>query len=375
MLRHAPGLKILAVSRERLNLQEEYLLPIQGLKVPEARLAARSSRGKATALEAYSAVQLFLQRAQTVNPNFTLAEADKPCIVQICRLTEGTPLAIELAAAWLRLLSCQEIAGEIEQNLDFLTTSLRNVPERQVFRQLAVFRGGFQFEAARKVTGASLPLLLALMDKSLLRRTETGRYTRHLLLWQYGAEKLDETPGEKETVQSLHGSYYTAFLQQQETRLKGGQQRESLAEIGTKIENIRLAWRWAIENSQVAVMELAMESLFHFYDMSSWFEEGAEAFGLAAAGLAEGHQDTGISKSPVSSLQLFWVSYWRDRAGSPFSLDSMSGLRNCCTRAWTCYVRLIPPHWGKQFFPLTTWGQCTGTWVNMSRPRNIYKKA
>lgn len=319
MLRHAPGLKILTVSRERLNLQEEHLLPIQGLKVPENQRVVRSP----AALQAYSAVQLFLQRAQAVNPNFTLTEADKPCIIQICRLTEGVPLAIELAAAWLRLLSCQEIAGEIEQNLDFLTTSLRNVPERQrslravfdyswrllteeerrVFRQLAIFRGGFQFEAARKVTGAALPLLLALVDKSLLRRAETGRYTRHLLLWQYADEKLDEIPAEKEQVQALHSSYYAAFLQQQESRLKGGQQRESLAEIGAEIENIRLAWRWAIENSQVAVIQLAVESLFHFYDMHSWFEEGAEAFALAATILAGEHPDTGFSNSPISNLQ------------------------------------------------------------------------
>jgi predicted ATPase/DNA-binding SARP family transcriptional activator len=303
ILKQAPQVKILAVSRERLNLQEEYLLPVPGLKIPDAQASRVKQQ---VVVEAYSAVQLFLHRAQTVQPGFSLSEEHKACIVRICRLAEGIPLAIELAAAWVRLLSCQEIAQEIEHNLDFLTTSLRNVPERQrslravfdyswqllsaeerrVFRQLAVFRGGFQLEAARQVAGASLPLLLALVDKSLLRRTASGRYTRHILLWQYAAEKLAETPQEKETIQNRHGDYYMAFLHQKETLLKGGDQKAALAEIGAEIENIRAGWRWAIEQGQVSALEQTLESLFHFYDMRGWFKEGMEAFGLAATTIA-----------------------------------------------------------------------------------------
>lgn len=315
ILQQAPQIKILAVSRERLNLQEEYLLPIQGLKVPDPQPKLSSQQAKAPVLEAYSAVQLFLHRAQTVNPGYVLSEAETPCVVHVCRLTEGTPLAIELAAAWLRLLSCQEIAQEIEQNLDFLTTSLRNVPERQrslravfdyswrllsaeeqrIFRQLAVFRGGFQVEAARQVAGAALPLLLALVDKSLLRRTDTGRYTRHLLLWQYAAEKLDESLLEKEKVQALHSHYYAAFLHGKERLLIGGQQKEALAEINTEIENVRAGWRWAVAQGDLAAIEPALESLFHFYDIRSWFQEGAESFGWAATSLrgeAQGNEET-----------------------------------------------------------------------------------
>jgi predicted ATPase/DNA-binding SARP family transcriptional activator len=318
ILQHAPQVKILAVSRERLNLQEEYLLPVQGLKVPEPqpKLSRQLDRLSAT-LEAYSAVQLFLQRAQTVNPDYALSEVETPCVVHVCRLTEGTPLAIELAAAWLRLLSCQEIVREIEHNLDFLTTSLRNVPERQrslravfdyswrllsaeeqrVFRQLAVFRGGFQLEAARQVAGAALPLLLALVDKSLLRRAETGRYTRHLLLWQYAAEKLDESPQEKGKVEALHSHYFAAFLHGKEGLLTGGQQKEALAEINTEIENVRAGWRWAVAHGDIAAIELALASLFHFYDIRSWFQEGAEAFGWAAVSLRGEEQESEATES------------------------------------------------------------------------------
>lgn len=324
ILRHAPQVKILAVSRERLNVQEEYLLPIEGLSVPEPDFNWRSSSitGRVP-LEQYSAVQLFLQRAQSVNPGFVFSDTEQPCVVHVCRLTEGTPLAIELAAAWLRLLSCQEIVQEIEQNLDFLTTSLRNVPERQrslravfdyswrllsaeeqrVFRQLAVFRGGFLLEAAKQVTGASLPLLLALVDKSLLRRTETGRYSRHLLLWQYAAEKLDEAPQEKEKIQASHGNYYAAFLHSREARLKGGQQREALAEVGAEIENIRASWQWAIGQGNIRAIEQALESLFHFYDVRSWFQEGAEVFGAAADTLARTHPTTSESQVQPATIQ------------------------------------------------------------------------
>jgi tetratricopeptide (TPR) repeat protein len=129
--------------------------------------------------------------------------------------------------------------------------------------------------------------LLALLDKSLLRRTETGRYLRHMLLWQYAAEKLAETPPEQRQAQDRHCSYYATFLQQRTAWLKGGRQQETLAEIGIDIENIRRCWRWAIAQRNITAIERALESLFHFYDMRSWFQEGTEAFEWAAVILAE----------------------------------------------------------------------------------------
>lgn len=305
ILAYAPQVKILAVSRERLNLHEEYLLPVQGMNIPANE---NGKDGKSPVmLESYSAIQLFLQQAQLVYPDFTLSAEDKPSVARICQLVEGIPLAIELAAAWVRMLSCREIAQEIEQNLDFLATSLRNIPERhrsmravfeyswqllsdeekRVFRQLAVFRGGFQREAAEQVVGASLPLLLALVDKSLVRRLETGRFERHILLWQYAAEKLDELPAEKERILNRHCDYYATFLQQRKSRLEGGDQKATLAEISTELENVRASWRRAIEQGKTAAIEQALESLFHFYDMRSWFQEGAEAFGRAAESLKQ----------------------------------------------------------------------------------------
>ena len=324
ILERALNIKILVVSRERLNLQEEHLLPIEGLSVPDLppnldhNQIGSASRGWLDQIESYSSVQLFLERARAVRPDFILSETDKLWAARICRLTEGIPLAIELAAAWLRMLSCQEIAQEIKQNLDFLATSLRNVPERQrslravfdyswqllsneekrIFRQLAVFRGGFRREAAQQVAGASLPLLLALTDKSLLRRTETGRYDRHLLIWQYALAKLDELPQEKETVQDCHCDYFSTFLQEREEALKGGNQKQALGEINIEIENVRLAWRHAVATEKTPALEQALESLFHFYDVRSWFQEGAEAFGLATTVLLKQLNDELTNQQP-----------------------------------------------------------------------------
>lgn len=188
ILQRAPHLKMVVTSRERLSLQEEWILDLQGLTFPEGE--------EMVLLENYSAVRLFLQRAQQVQADFWLRYLDKPAVVQICRLVEGMPLGIELAAAWIRTFSCREIAVEIEKNYDFLTTSLQNIPkrhhslqavfehswgllseeERKVFSQLSVFWGGFSRKSAEQVVGASAFLLSALVDKSLLRRTDTDRY-------------------------------------------------------------------------------------------------------------------------------------------------------------------------------------------------------
>jgi len=204
ILQTAPEVKLLVTSRECLHLRWEWLFPVEGLKVPEEEQAPRP--------EDYSAVRLFLQLARRWQPRFSWEE-EKPAVVRICRLVEGLPLGIELAAAWVRECSCADIAQELENNLDFLATSMRDMPsrhrslravfdhswsllseeERHVFRRLAVFRGGFRAEAARQVAAASPGLLAALENKSLLHRNTTGRYEMHGLLRQYVEEKLRET--------------------------------------------------------------------------------------------------------------------------------------------------------------------------------------
>jgi predicted ATPase/DNA-binding SARP family transcriptional activator len=293
----APRVKALVTSRERLNLRGEWVLEVQGMRFPEDLPVA--------SLEEYSAVQLVRQRASQVDVGFTPAQADVPHLIRICRLLEGMPLGIELAAAWARTLSCQEIAQEIEKSLDFLDTAMRDLPERHrslravfdqswqlladverdAFRRLSVFRGGFDRDAAEQVAGARLPLLSALVEKSLLRRDPSGRYTIHETLRQYAAHKLDEAPQEKEVTQDGHCRYFAAFLQHRVEDLKGARQREALDEIAAELENVRVAWRWAIAQARLPQIRQAAEALFLFYEGRSLFQEGEEAFGQTVAAL------------------------------------------------------------------------------------------
>jgi predicted ATPase len=228
------SLKILATSREALNLQEEWVRQIPGLAYPD------QEDGKQ--LEDYSAVQLFLDRARRIRGDLDLAE-DLSGVVEICRVVEGMPLAIELAVGWLKTLQPTDIAHEIQHNLDILATRSRNLPERHrtlrsvfshswrlmgecerdVFQKVSVFRDGFSREAAEVIAGASLQTLAGLIDKSLLRLNAAGRYDVHELLRQYGAEQLDAA-GQTETVQRAYIDYYLGLLHQLERDIKAQQQ-------------------------------------------------------------------------------------------------------------------------------------------------------
>lgn len=214
----ASGVMILVTSRERLNMQEEWTIPIAGLSIPMIRkeppaiIGAISVEAATPAdFEASTAVQLFLQQAYRLQPTFLPDAADRLNIARICALVNGLPLGIQLAAAWVPMLSCAEIADEIAHDLDMLRTSLYNHAERHqsmraVFRHswqllseaeqralaaLSVFRSGFDREAAVQVAGASLFLLASLESKSLLQRNPaTQRYEIHELLRRYAAEQL-----------------------------------------------------------------------------------------------------------------------------------------------------------------------------------------
>jgi predicted ATPase len=215
ILAFAPDVKVLATSRERLNLLEEWVLDVQGLSAP--------ANETETEILDYDAVQLFLQSAQRIQVGFTLTDAQKPAVARICHLVGGMPLGLELAAAWVRALACEEIADEIERGLDLLATSARNVEprhrtmrivldhswnlltniERDVFQRLSVFKGGFRKEAAQNVTGTSIQTLSALVDKSLIRVSANGRYEQHELLWQYAREKLTESDDGKTVLDTI----------------------------------------------------------------------------------------------------------------------------------------------------------------------------
>ncbi len=321
LLQAAPQLKLLLTSRERLNVQQEWVIEVGGLEYPGRGVEAGQPGSQSITniqppqclqspisnLHAYSAIALFLQNARRVQAGFTLTEANQAEVVRLCQLVQGIPLGLELAATWLPVLTCAELVAEIERDLNFLTTSLRNVPERhrslravfesswhmlaeaerQALKRLAVFRGGFQREAAVQAAGASLPLLLGLLGKSLLRRDQTGRYDIHELIRQFAAEKLAETPAEHIDALDRHCAYYAGLLQQWDKPLSSPRQLEIFQAIEADYENILAAWQHAVEGVHVSNISQFLWGLWLFHEATSRYHQGYAIFSTAAKRLSQ----------------------------------------------------------------------------------------
>jgi predicted ATPase/DNA-binding SARP family transcriptional activator len=257
ILMAAPNVKILATSRERLNLQEEWVYDLHGLSIPD---------DDAADWQESSAVQLFVQSARRAAAAFAITETDRSAVIRICRLVEAMPLALQLAAAWVRVLSVEGIVAEIERSIAFLESTHRNVSERhrslravfdqswslltdqeqQVMCRLSVFRGGFDRSFAESVTGASLPLLSSLVDKSLVRRTEAGRYSLHELIRQYGHTAL-QAAGELESTRDRHLRAYVEMAADMEDRMFGSMQVPLIERLETEHDNLRAALDWGLQ--------------------------------------------------------------------------------------------------------------------------------
>ncbi len=289
ILNNAPGVRILATSRERLNLLEEWVFDVRELRFP-------TNEGE-TEIDSYDAVQLFMQHARRVHSGFTLSASQKPAVIRICRLVGGMPLAIELAAAWVRVLPCESIADEIERSLDILESSARNIEDRHrtiwaafeptwrrlpvdeadVFKKLAVFRGGFTREAAEQITGTSLRTLSALVDKSLIRREADGRYQMHELLRQYADEQLSKSDEAATKTHDAHTNYYMRLLGRREMDLYSARQRETIQELEAELDNIRAAWQQAVDEANVMAFQTGGFAYYDFADLRGRYQEGIDA--------------------------------------------------------------------------------------------------
>ncbi len=317
ILAYAPGVRVLATSRERLNLVEEWVLEVGGLPFPHP--------GIATQAESYSAVQLFTQTARRAQVNFDL-NRELQIVARICRAVDGMPLAIELAAAWVRTLPCITIAEEIERGLDLLQTTARNVPERHrnvravlehswvlladteqtTFMQLSVFRGSFTREAAAAVAGATVLTLAALVDKSMLRVEVTGRYSLHELLRQYGAGKLAATD-DQQTTEARHAHFYADWLFQRLGDLQGKRQLAALDEIEIDFDNIRAAVQWVALAHDADRLARCADSLYLFCEARSRFQEGAELFRQAEQQLSSAPERLDVVGRLVVRRLRLWV--------------------------------------------------------------------
>lgn len=309
IVRAAPAVRVLITSRASLNLQAEWVQPVGGLCFPDQNEPANPGD--------FSAVQLFAERARKVQPRFSLTQS-AGCAVCICQLVEGVPLAIELAASWLKVMPCEAVAEQIRGGLDFLTSDLRDVPQRhrimravfdhswglltpeeqQIFQHFSLFRGGCTLHAAEHVTDATLPQLASLVEKSLLTVDIAGRYQMHELLRQYAEDKLNAS-GEIEVVRRAHSAYYAKFLQDKWQPLRDERQTLALKEIEVEFGNIVAAWQTMVDKSMVADLSISIYPLWtfaerhgHAKDVCRLFKQAETALD-AAAGDKEVERVTG----------------------------------------------------------------------------------
>ncbi len=291
----APRLTLLITSREPLNLHGEWLYPLGGLALPDE--TGGESAPYADALD------FFDRCARRAHPPFSLT-AELPYVIELCHLTGGMPLALELAANWAKTLSVADIVAEIRQDLEILQARQANRPERQrsiqailnqtwqrlttdeqaVFARLAVFQGPFNRQAARQVAGADLETLTNLLDKALLQRRQQTHYTMHPLVRQFGHGRLQANPTTFAETQAAYAAAYADFCAE---RLPQLIQRHlpTLAELKQEQDNLRAVWEWAIAGQEVTVLDKMAQPLALYLAHYSHYQELYRRFDTAVTAL------------------------------------------------------------------------------------------
>ncbi|MCE7988083.1 MAG: hypothetical protein DYG89_43515 [Caldilinea sp. CFX5] len=315
LLQQAPKVVLLITSREQLNLQAEDLFELQGLPTPTSLTAGDAAH--------FAAVRLFVDRARRLDKGFKPTAEQLPHIVRICQLVEGFPLAIELAAAWIRNLTPREIAAEVAAGLDRLATTLRDVDphhaslravfnsswrllsvtERRALARLSVFRGGFSVEAARIVAQASLLVLQALRHKSLLRSAGSHRYDMHALVQQFSAEALATDPQEAAAVQRSHSHTFLTLLAEQAVALDTSAARQAVDQIQPDWENVAAAWQDAVTQRTAPLLAAALDGLVYFCDLRGLFVEAQTLLEGAVSVLQQDSNRTPANPEPVNTNQ------------------------------------------------------------------------
>jgi len=300
ILETADDISIIVTSRFPLSISRETIYHLQGMQTTTLH-----GTGNLVDIEA---VQLFLQTAQSIMVTYSPKQSDLEFIADIVEAVQGMPLAIMLAASWVKLLQPEEILREVHAGInifedtsphDDYEANIRNVldyswnlltsDEQEVFAKLSVFADGFTRSAAQAVADASLRVMMNLMNYSMLwRNSSSGRYRIHSLLRQYASEKLTDQQ-QREQVLARQAQYFMTYLASLEQKLRGPEQVETLDTIEVEFENIRVAWQWAIDNKDVTLINDALEAMNFFCDMRSYtlvglqlFEEAHQALSTSA---------------------------------------------------------------------------------------------
>jgi predicted ATPase len=297
LLSHAPGLKVVVTSRSALSIYGEREYPVPPLRLPEPEPAPDLD-----VLTRSEAVALFLDRARAVRPDFVLTEENAAAVAEICSRLDGLPLAIELAAVRVKVLSPEAMLPRLDERLSLLTTGPRSLPERQrtlrgaidwsyrlleesqrrLFARLAAFSGGATLETIEAVCdgdlgGNVLDLLGSLVDDSLLRRTETPRgevrFQMLETIREFATERLEAEP-DAAGVRARHARHFLALAVRAEPHLVGADQKEWLDRCDREHDNIRAALKWAIQTGEVRAGQEAAGALWRFWHQRGHLAEG-----------------------------------------------------------------------------------------------------
>jgi predicted ATPase/DNA-binding CsgD family transcriptional regulator len=286
LLSACAGLRMLVTSREALRLRGEHEFPLSPLALPD--------EPSVETLMQYPGIALFVQRAQAIQPDFQLTHGNAPTVSEICTRLDGLPLAIELAAARIKLLPPQAMLVQLqESSLGLLTSGARDLPIRQqtlrsaiqwsydllnvdeqrAFRWLSVFVSGCTLQAALTViqTPASSDTFDSLVNKSLLLQSETDNTPRLTMLEtirEFGLEELSHTH-ESKAARRAHATYYLTFAEDAERQLTGADQKTWLQRLEREQDNLRAALHWAIDHNEVEFAQRMAGALQPF-----WFRRG-----------------------------------------------------------------------------------------------------
>jgi DNA-binding SARP family transcriptional activator/predicted ATPase len=297
LLDAAPDVRLLVTSRIPLRIRAERRLAVGGLDYPGAG-------GEPAAKVGFDAVRLFTQAAGHFRPDLTLGAADLAAVAEICRLVDGMPLALEIAASWLYVHDCATIAAEIARSQRFLVSRLEDTadrqqsmaavfdhswvllspPERAVLAGCSVFQDAFDFDAASAVTLARAEDLARLVEQGLVQRSAGGRFALHALAREFAAEQLAIGGPELdplETVAARHGETFLGRVAALEPVLYGLAPQQGLARMQAMLPDVRRAWAWAVAHDRLDVVAASLDALSRCYLLVGLFDEAVRVFGDA----------------------------------------------------------------------------------------------
>jgi non-specific serine/threonine protein kinase len=313
LLRTCQNLRILTTSREALGVRGEALQRVSSLSLPSRKLLQAPGPDLASTLMRYGAVELFVARASAASASFALTDQNARGVAQVCRRLDGIPLALELAAARVRVLSVEQIAQRLDDRFRLLTGGSRTAlprqqtlratiewsyellgePERVLLRRLSLFAGGWEMAAAEAICAGEaleewevLDYLTQLVDKSLVdvEALQTGqiRYTLLESVHQYGLEKLRES-GEEEIMRAQHSRCFRRLAEEAQPHLHGSEQALWVDRLETEHDNLRAALEWTLASGRTEEAAATCVALTEFWWQRGWIQEGRDALARCLA--------------------------------------------------------------------------------------------